>query len=116
MLEETVSNLFSGNLTKKAGINIIKSITEKIKKEVCQSEIFLKILAIIGNKNIPSPPHAVTYPAALLLFSLGKCLETIGVKIVPAAPAKPKPTNKPRFICNQIPVIKLPLIKNIAME
>ena len=52
----------------------------------------------IGNKNIPNPPLAVTRPAALLLFSLGKCFEIIGVKIVPAAPAKPKPTSKPRFI------------------
>ena len=54
---------------------------------------------------MPKPPLAVTIPAALLLFSLGKCFEIIGVRIVPAAPAKPKPTNNPRFNCNHIPEI-----------
>ena len=65
---------------------------------------------------MPKPPQAVTIPAALLLFSLGKCFETIGVKIVPAAPARPIPTNKPRFTCNHIPDIKLFPIKNIDIE
>ena len=97
--------LFSGNLTSKAGIHIKNNIIEKIIKDICQVEKLLKIFAIIGNINIPKPPQAVTYPAALLLFSFVKCLETIGVSIVPAAPAKPKPTNKPKLICSHIPEI-----------
>ena len=67
------------------------------------SKIKMGIFDNIGKINIPNPPHAVTRPAALLLFSFGKCFEIIGVRMVPAAPAKPKPTNKPRLICSHIP-------------
>ena len=68
-------------------------------KELCQVEIFLNKFDNIGKINIPKPPLAVTRPAALLLFSFGKCFESLD-SIVPAAPAKPNPTNKPRLICN----------------
>ena len=90
--------VFFGNFTKKPGIHIKNNMIENKINELCQVEIFLKVFAIIGNINIPNPPQAVTIPAALLLFSFGKCFEIIGVKIVPAAPAKPKPTSRPRFI------------------
>ena len=80
-------------------------ITENIIKDICQVEIFLNKVDNIGKINIPKPPHAVTRPAALLLFSFGKCFEIMGVRMVPAAPAKPKPTNKPRLICSHMPEI-----------
>ena len=74
-------------------------------KEICQVEMFSNTTDNIGKINIPKPPQAVTIPAALLLFSFGKCFEIIGVRMVPAAPAKPKPTNKPRLICSHMPEI-----------
>ena len=97
--------LVSGSFTNNPGTHIRNKIMEKRTNESCHVEIFLNILAKIGKINIPRPPQAVTTPAALLLFSLGKCFEIIGVRIVPAAPANPKPTNNPRFTCNQIPEI-----------
>ena len=103
MLELITVVLFLGYFTKRPGIHIKNKIIENIIKDICQVEIFLNKVDNIGKINIPKPPHAVTIPAALLLFSFGKCFEIIGVRMVPAAPAKPKPTNKPRLIWSHIP-------------
>ena len=105
-----------GSFTKNPGMHMRNKIIEKIIKDICQVETFLKIFARIGKINIPKPPQAVTIPAALLLFSFGKCFEIIGVRMVPAAPAKPKPTSNPKLICNHMPEMKLFPISSSDIE
>ena len=46
---------------------------------------------------MPRPPKAVTNPAALLLFSLGKCLVAKGASIGQEQAPKPIPTINPRL-------------------
>ena len=73
-------------------------------------------LVIKGKINIPKPPHAVTMLAAFARLWFGKCLVTWGAIIVPAAPAKPKPTNNPKLIWNHMPELQLFPRENIAIE
>ena len=59
--------------------------------------LIIKKFEKAGNINMPRPPNAVTNPAALLLFSLGKCFVTKGANIGPEHAPKPTPTIIPRL-------------------
>ena len=60
--------------------------------------------------------HAIFWGIFTPIF--GRISDRLGgyVVIVPAAPAKPKPTNKPKLICNHIPETKLFPINSIDIE
>ena len=88
---------FSGFLINKAGIHITIRIIENTVNVVCQPVSIIKKFDRAGNINIPKPPKAVTYPAALLLFSFGKCLVAKGANIGPEHAPKPIPTINPRL-------------------
>ena len=57
---------------------LIVKVKEPSLEEV---EMLSNMLAKTGKRNIPKPPLAVTKPAALLLFSFGKCFEIFRNKI-----------------------------------